>query len=403
MTYLKRSLETRIMEAERNFPLLLISGPRGTGKTSLIRSLFPDRYNYVPLESRGISIMAREHPDSFLEIHSGPVILDGIDRAPELLPFIAQSINRISGRGHFILISSRDLFPARAFSSIDSDLMAWFSLFPFTSAEFSGNKESFLPWEEGQKLHNPFMNGSFLWQNLFRGFFPEIAGKGDMDPTQWHTSYLERVIEEDIRFLRKKVPPHGIRKLLHILAIKTGEPLNFSEIARSLGMTLHILKAWVNLLVETYQIFLLPPLVHGTSKPVIKSPKAYFSDTGLLCHVLGIKSSSEAEKSPYREKIFETAVIGEVFKRLIHKAGIADIYFWKKATGMEISLAVKNGGLLVPLEVSTDIEKEEKADKGIRFFRKEFGKRVGTGYVINPGKYNLPLTRGINALPFSKL
>ena len=151
MTYLKRSLETRIMEAERNFPLLLISGPRGTGKTSLIRSLFPDRYNYVPLESRGISIMAREHPDSFLEIHSGPVILDGIDRAPELLPFIAQSINRISGRGHFILISSRDLFPARAFSSIDSDLMAWFSLFPFTSAEFSGNKEFLPPLGRGNK------------------------------------------------------------------------------------------------------------------------------------------------------------------------------------------------------------------------------------------------------------
>ena len=239
------------------------------------------------------------------------------------------------------------------------------------------------------------MNGSFLWQNLFRGFFPEIAGKGDMDPTQWHTSYLERVIEEDIRFLRKKVPPHGIRKLLHILAIKTGEPLNFSEIARSLGMTLHILKAWVNLLVETYQIFLLPPLVHGTSKPVIKSPKAYFSDTGLLCHVLGIKSSSEAEKSPYREKIFETAVIGEVFKRLIHKAGIADIYFWKKATGMEISLAVKNGGTSCSLwRYLQTLKRKKKLDKGIRFFRKEFGKRVGTGYVINPGKYNHALDPG---------
>jgi predicted AAA+ superfamily ATPase len=400
MSDIERSLAQKIAETGKKIPLILLSGPMESGKTFLIRSMFGGQFNYFSMKSENMRSMAIEHPESFLELNRGRTVMDDIDRTPEFIPYVGRMVQAFPETNRFILISSRDIFPARAFMPMNQHLLACFSLFPLTVPEMSGFDGGALPWEEGRKRHNSFMNGSFLWHNAFKGFYPALYANDVKDIHEWHRSNLAKVIDQEIRYRRKKVPPEGIIRLLSILAGKIGETLNFSEMARNLGITLHILRMWVRLLEETYQIIMLPPLLSGSRKPVIKSPKAYFTDTGMLCHVLGLRSAGETEKSPYNRNIFENMVIAEIYKRLLSQGEIPEMYFWRKATGMQVSLVVRRKSRLIPLEISMTPDRE---DKGIRFFKKEFGQRSDTGFIINPGKYNVPPDRGIRTIPFSRL
>lgn len=400
MSYIERSISTKIAETEKRVPLILLSGPIGSGKTSLVKSMFGDRFNYLSLNSDSLSSIAIQHPESFLEMNRGKTIIDDIDRAPEIIPYIGRMVQACPEMNRLILISSRDIFPARAFMPMNQYLLDCLSLFPLTIPELSGLEGGALPWEKGRRKYNPFMNGPFLWQNAFRGFYPAIYSEEGPDIEEWHRSNLERIIDQEIRFRKKKVPPRGIMKLLSMLAERIGNTLNFSEMARELGITLHILKMWVNLLEETYQIIILPPLLSGSRKPIIKSPKAYFTDTGMLCHILGLRSAAEAERGRYSKRIFENMVISEIYKRLLSGGTIPEVYFWRKATGMQVSLIIKHDSIMTPLEISMVPDMD---DKGIRFFKKEFGPKTDTGFIVNPGKYNIPLSSGIEALPFSRL
>lgn len=404
MRYIKRSLEPVLKRAARDFPAVVLSGPRQSGKTTLLKHLFRETHRYVSLEAPDVRASAMEDPRGFLDWNPPPVIFDEVQYAPDLLPYVKERIDaRRSYSGQYLLTGSRNLLLMEKVTESLAGRAAMLRLLPLSCRETGAKPLARLPWEKGGMAKSRPISPSKLWESFLRGGYPELVARPRRDASLWHASYVQTYLERDVRTLRQVGDLTQFQSFLRALAARSGQLLDVTGLSRDLGVAVNTVKAWLSVLEASYQVFILRPYFKNVGKRLVKSPKVYFSDVGTLCYLAGLKDAKHAISGPMGGAIMETAVVGELMRRITGRGEEPQVYFWRTSAGAEVDLVVDTGKNLVPIEVKLSATPDRSMARNIMAFRKDYGALAAKGYVVHPGDVTLPLGPDAVALPFVDL
>jgi uncharacterized protein len=404
--YIRRSIEPILQSAVKEFPAVVITGPRQSGKTTLLKHLFGDKFQYVSLEPPDIRVVAQTDPRGFLEHYSSPVILDEAQYAPELFFYIKEKIdgNRRQA-GQYILTGSQNILLSEKISESLAGRAAILKLMPLSRKELIGHPNEGLPWQKSIKATKPrkSISSKILWESILRGSYPELCENQKRDRELWYASYVQTYLERDIRSLRHVGDLTQFQLFLRALAARSAQLIDISHLSRDLGVTVNTVKAWISVLEATYQIVIVRPYYANIGKRLVKTPKIYFTDVGMLCYLTGIHDIEHATKGPLSGAIMETVVFSEIFKTLLHQGKEPQIYFWRTSSGEEVDFLVFEGQRMVPIEVKLSSTPRTEMISSIVRLRTQLGESCDAGYLIHSGNIKLPLGHGVIALPFTEL
>ena len=317
MRYIARQLAPTLTRAARAFPAVVLTGPRRAGKTTLLRRLFPGA-EYRLLEDPATVGAVRSDPRGFLDAVRPPVILDEIQNAPDLLNFIRVRIDAAPTRkGQWLLTGSQDFALMRGVTESMAGRAAVLQLLPFSTAETER-------------------------VTLLRGGYPEVLARR-RDADLWFQSYLQTYLERDVRHISQIRELATFRRFLALVASRTGQLLNKTDLAAPLGLSVPTLSEWVAILEATAQIILVPPYFENFGKRLIKSPKLYLTDSGLACHLLGIDTDRALRRSPFLGSVFEGFVASEIAKQQANQGRHRELYFFRDQRGLEVDFVVPAG------------------------------------------------------------
>ncbi|HUU26842.1 MAG TPA: ATP-binding protein [archaeon] len=400
--YISRSIEPVLAKAAAEFPAVVLTGPRQSGKTTTLLRIFGERCRYVSLEPPDIRSAASADPRGFLEMFPPPVIFDEVQYAPDLLPYIKEMIDSDrDSTGRFFLTGSQNLLLMQRVTESLAGRAAILRLLPLSRREAENRSLAPLPWESGQGLLPASQTSPLhLWESFLRGGYPELLAYPERDISLWQASYIQTYLERDVRSLRQVGDLSQFQYFLRSLAARNAQLLSLSELARDLGLSVNTVKAWLSVLEATYQVIVLRPFYANVGKRLVKTPKVYFTDLGTLCHLCGLKDPAHAASGPMGGSIMETAVLMEVFKALIHRGIDPQVYFWRTSAGTEVDIIAEISGRLVPIEIKLSATPRPSMAASIRAFQQDLGEKAAPGYVVHPGDITLPLGSGVTALPF---
>jgi hypothetical protein len=402
--YIPRALEPVLKRAASEFPVVTLTGPRQSGKTTLLKCLFGERYTYVSLEPPDVRAAAATDPRGFLAAYPPPLILDEVQYAPGLLPYVKERVDALRSKaGQYLLTGSQNLLMLERVSESLAGRTAVLRLLPLSYHEIAGLPKKPLYWEAKHASHNTTAAPGNLWETFLRGGYPELVANPGRDVSLWHASYVQTYLERDVRGLRQIGDLTQFQMFLRALAARSAQLLNLSELARDLGIAVNTVKAWLAVLEATHQIIILRPYFANVGKRLVKTPKVYFCDVGTLCHLAGLRTAEHAAFGPMGGAIFEAAVLAEIVKGYWNRGQEPQVYFWRTSSGTEVDVVVETQGRLVSVEAKTSATPKRQMARGIEAFRRQFGDRAAKGYVVHPGEVQLPLGPDATALPFAML
>lgn len=351
-----RTLAKTIVRAARTFPAIVVTGPRQSGKTTLLKSLFSRTHAYISFDNPDARMRAKADPIGFIENNPVPVIFDEIQYVPELLSCIKVKIDEKRKPGGFILTGSQNFVLMKGITESLAGRAAVLSLLPFSYAETIGKGDVAL---ETRKLltvsekPGPKNLTNTLCRHILRGGFPEPASKRNVDRQIWCGSYISTYLERDVRNLAQVGDLRHFELFLKMCAIRTGQLLNLSDLARDIGITVPTAKRWLSILETGYLVYLLPPYFGNQGKRLIKSPKIYFGDTGLASYLLGLHDVETLKNHPEFGNLFETMIITDFLKRFLHFGEMPRMYFLRTHDGLEVDLLLEMGSKLHLFEIKS--------------------------------------------------
>ncbi len=317
--YLHREISTSVLRLAEQYPIVTITGPRQSGKTTLARKLFPER-DYVSLEDIDNRQFALNDPRGFLTKYPGNVIIDEVQRVPDLLSYIQTFVDSREEKGLFILTGSRQFELMDAVTQSLAGRTALVHLLPFSYNEAYSNK-----------------GGASISETLYRGFYPRIIAE-KLNPTEAYSFYVNTYIERDVRQIINVQELSLFEVFLKLCAGRTGQIINYSELAGSCGIDHKTVKRWLSILETSYIVKILRPYYRNLNKRLIKSPKLYFCDPGLAAYLLNIRKPSQLENHPLIGALFETYAVGELFKSFYNKIRKDNLYFFRDSRAREVDI-----------------------------------------------------------------
>lgn len=332
-----------------------------------------------------------------------PVIFDEAQYAPDLFPYIKEKIDEDRHTaGQYLLTGSQNLSLAEDINESLAGRAAILRLLPLSRREAEGRPDLLLPWEAARTA-DPAKRFTYdeLWKAFLRGGYPEPCADPERDAVMWHSSYIQTYLERDVRALRQVGDLTEFQNFLRILAARSGQLLNLTDIARDLGLAVNTVKAWLSVLEATYQVMVLRPYHANVGKRLVKTAKVYFLDTGTLCYLAGLREAGHAVSGPMGGVIMETAVLSEIVKASFHRGIVPEVFFWRTQAGTEVDLVVLTEGKVVPIEVKLSATPRASMATSVRTLRRDFGDQALAGYVVHPGDAQLPLGPDATALPFA--
>jgi hypothetical protein len=335
--FIPRKLAKKLISLRTQFPVLALLGPRQSGKTTLAKECFPD-YRYVNLEDLDTRRFALEDPRGFLEQYSGAsgVILDEIQQVPDLLSYIQVRVDREQKMGFYILTGSQNILLNQHISQTLAGRIAIQTLLPLSIEEL----------QEAKRLPQD------LFSVLFEGFYPSLYAR-KLDPNDWYKGYIQTYVERDVRQIRNVSDLSLFQKFLKLCAGRVGQLLDLTSLSNDCGISVGTVQSWLSILEASYIVFLLQPHFKNFSKRLIKSPKLYFYDPGLVSHLLGIESPDMLISHYSRGGVFESMIIIDLVKRRYNAGKTPSLYFWRDKTGLEIDCIIEKADELLPIEIKS--------------------------------------------------
>ncbi len=361
-----RDITASLVHASREYPVVTILGPRQSGKTTLARMTFPEM-NYASLEAPDIRLAAEADPRGFLKQFENGGILDEIQRFPLLLSYIQGIVDEKDSTYRFILTGSHQPELHQAISQSLAGRTAILNLWPFSFPELRHYSENLDPFEL-----------------IVNGCFPRLHQE-NLDARRFFNSYIQTYAERDVRSLLQVQDLSTFQRFLMLLAGRVGQVVNFTSLSNDTGVSSTTIKKWISVLKASFILYELPTFFENVGKRVIKSPKLYFTDTGLVASLLGIHTIQQAQRDPLRGQLFENLIITEIAKGAFNRGIRPDLFFYRDSNGSEVDVLIREKGQLYPVEIKSGATFTTEFLKGIDLFRKLNLNQVQPGLILYSG------------------
>ncbi|MCD4824176.1 MAG: ATP-binding protein [Phycisphaerae bacterium] len=379
-----RHLEATLKKAARQYPVVSLTGPRQSGKTTLVRMAF-GKHEYVSLENPEQRAFAHEDPKGFLGQFSGKVILDEAQRAPDLFSYIQGIVDEHQSAGQFILTGSQNFLLLHQISQTLAGRCSMLHLLPFSRTELAGKSMMDVSKIGSSVPGKPSKAGrEDLFDMLFKGGYPRIHDK-HLAPQDWLRNYYQAYIERDVRELLNVGDIETFGRFVRLCAGRCSQLLNLSSLAGDCGISHRTAQRWLGVLEASFLITLLRPHHGNFNKRLVKSPKLYFLDTGLLCYLLRIRSPEDLRLHASRGAVFESWAISEIIKNYYHRGLEPDVYFWRDSAGHEVDLVIEQGKTLIPVEIKSGETFASDFLKGLDYWRGLAGQENAPAAVVYGG------------------
>lgn len=376
-----RQLKKELLLQLSEYPIVTVIGPRQAGKTTLVRASLPD-YDYVSLENPETRLLALEDPKAFLRQHPDKVIFDEIQRTPELLSYLQEMVDQQGQNGQFVLTGSHQLQLREAITQSLAGRTGILHLLPLSIVELETAEIRFDTFEA----------------YLFHGFLPRVHDQ-QQRPHTAYANYYQTYVERDVRQLIRLKDATLFEKFIKLLAGRVGQIINYQSLANDVGVDGKTIKQWIGILEASYIVFALPPYFENFGKRTIKSPKYYFTDTGLLCYLLGIEKKEQITRDPLMGHLFENLVVLEALKSRYNQGVTPNLYFFRDSQGNEIDLLHKSGSALIGMEIKAAATWHRSFKKTLQRFSEKTA-QLTAAYVIYNGE-PITFSDGITALPYT--
>ncbi|MBN2511267.1 MAG: ATP-binding protein [Spirochaetales bacterium] len=368
---IKRTAEATLHRLAKGFPVICVTGPRQSGKTTLSRAAFPHK-SYISLEDPDIARIAREDPRGLLDNYKEGLILDEAQTVPQVFSYLKTAVDSDPVPGRYIVTGSRQFNLLEGVTETLAGRAAFLTLFPFSMMELKDARRS----------------SPDCFEMLFNGFYPPLYDR-DVTVYDWFTNYIASYIERDVRSIIHVKDLGQFQTFIKMCASRVGQLVNFSALAQDCGITHNTAKSWISVLESSGIVFLLKPYYKNFGKRLVKTPKIYFIDTGLLCRLLGITNTEQLFMHPNRGNIFESYVIAEMFKKRLNKGINPDLYFWRDNLGNEVDVVYEDGAVIRSVEIKTGKTITNEYSSGLETWMRFSGESPETCTIVYAGNREL--------------
>lgn len=387
--YIHREIETILRKVVNQFPSLVVTGPRQSGKSTLLKKLFSKDYAYVSFDDPVTRERAASDPEFFLDNIKEKVIIDELQYVPQLLSYVKLRIDRErQKRGSFIFTGSQQFNMIKNLGDTLAGRVAIMELLPFSLRE---KKKVF-------KKKGRFNTAQeYFTHSCLRGSFPEIVVYKDIDEELWYSSYVRTYIERDVRTLYNIGNLRDFQRFMQLLAARCSQILNLSSLSSELGVAVNTIKRWISILEASRIIYILKPYYSNLGKRITKSPKVYFLDNGILCYLLSLKDKDYLLRGPMAGALFENFCVQEAVKTIFNQGKTPNLYYIRTHNGLEIDMLIEKSGSLFPIEFKLTKTPTLDMGKPIKRFRKLFERlRIMPARIISMSDNNIPLARDLS-------